>query len=83
MSDKDDEEEGDAEYEVSRILKRRGQGITKEYLVQWEDETAKWKRVGELENCADTVKTYDRYVEENPDRIAPNTEFMARYLPSV
>ena len=81
--DVDGEEEEYPEYTVARINDRRGSMGARQYLVQWEDKTAEWKCARELSNCADLVKTCDRYLERHPDRLRSYVEFISMDVPSI
>uniref|UniRef100_A0AAV1V5A3 Chromo domain-containing protein n=1 Tax=Peronospora matthiolae TaxID=2874970 RepID=A0AAV1V5A3_9STRA len=72
-----------AEYTVTRIMGRRGQGPSQEYLVQWEDRSSEWMAPAELKNWSELMEAYDRYVKKHPDRRTSYAEFVARDLPSI
>uniref|UniRef100_K3XD60 Chromo domain-containing protein n=1 Tax=Globisporangium ultimum (strain ATCC 200006 / CBS 805.95 / DAOM BR144) TaxID=431595 RepID=K3XD60_GLOUD len=84
--DDEQEEKKEEEFEehaVARVLNRRGDGRSREYLVQWEDQSSEWMAVSNLGNCSELVKTYDRYLEEHPERNVSYAEFVSSDLPSI
>jgi hypothetical protein len=84
--DDEQEEKKEEEFEehaVARVLNRRGAGSSREYLVQWEDQSSEWMAVSNLGNCSELVKTYDRYLEEHPERNVSYAEFVSSDLPSI
>uniref|UniRef100_K3XAV0 Chromo domain-containing protein n=1 Tax=Globisporangium ultimum (strain ATCC 200006 / CBS 805.95 / DAOM BR144) TaxID=431595 RepID=K3XAV0_GLOUD len=73
----------DAEWVVSRILGRRGRGLSLEYLVQWQDRTSDWLPLDALDKCRELVTVYDRYLVEHPTMSVPFGQFIAADLPSI
>lgn len=82
-----EESEGDEEvlpeYEVNRILDRKGEGDDAVFLVEWKDLTYEWKTRAELPNCTAMTAVYDRYLAEHPDKNVPFEQFVSADLASM